>query len=93
MLALFGMPAELKDPDLFAAVDEIEKQVLPDDNPAVVYPWSVHDMALEHGPIDVARSDMPCVRDDGCRGLRGSTGHRLGAYLMLSPQARADALH
>ena len=61
VLALFGMPAELKDPDLFAAVDEIEEQVLPHDNPAVVYPWSVHDMAVEHGPIDVAQGDTPCV--------------------------------
>lgn len=36
VLALFGSPAELADPVLAAAVHEIEKQVLPDDDPAVV---------------------------------------------------------
>ncbi len=45
VLALFGSPAEPQDPALVAAVDEIEKQVLPNDDPAVVHPWSMEEMA------------------------------------------------
>jgi hypothetical protein len=33
VLVLFGRPAELKDPHLFAAVDEIWQRVLPGDDP------------------------------------------------------------
>ena len=92
VLALFGMPAELKDPDLFAAVDEIEEQVLPDDDPAVVYPWSVEDMAAAVGLIDVAQSDLPCILTTTAADFLGRLA-TVSAYLMLTPQARADALH
>ncbi len=92
VLALFGRPAELKDPDLFAAVDEIEKQVLPDDDPAAIYPWSVQDMAAADGLIDVAQSDLPCVVTTTAADFVGRLA-TVSAYLVLSPQARADALH
>lgn len=92
VLALFGRPAELQDPDLFAAVDEIEKQVLPDDDPAVVYPWSVEDMTAADGLIDVVQSDLPCVVTTTAADFVGRLA-TVSAYLMLSPQARADALH
>lgn len=91
VLALFGRPAELKDPDLFAAVDEIEKKVLPDDDPAVVYPWSVEDMAAADGLIDVVHSDLPFVVTTTAADFVGRLA-TVSAYLMLSPQARADAL-
>ncbi len=92
VLALFGRPAELKDPDLLAAVDEIEKQVLPDDDRAVIYPWSVEDMAAADGLIDAAQRDLPAVVTTTAADFLGRLA-TVSAYLMLSPQARADALH
>jgi len=91
VLALFGRPAELKDPDLFAAVEEIEKQVLPDDDRAVVHPWSVEDMATTDGLIDAVQRDLPCVVTTRAADFVGRLA-TVSAYLMLSPQARADAL-
>ena len=85
VLALFGRPAELQDPDLFAAVDEIEKQVLPDDDPAVVHPWSVEDMTAADGLIDVVQSDLPCVVTTTAADFVGRRA-TVSAYLMLSPR-------
>jgi len=56
-----GGPAELHDPALFAAVDEIEKQLLPDDDPGVVHPFSIEDMAATVGLADSVQRDLPCV--------------------------------
>ena len=39
VLALFGRPAELKDPALFEAVDDIERRLLPDENRTAGHPW------------------------------------------------------
>jgi len=91
VLALFGRPAELKDPDLFAAVDEIETQVLPDDDRAVGHPWSVDDMATTDGLIDAVQRDLPGVVTTTAADFVGRLA-TVSAYLMLSPQARADAL-
>ncbi len=88
VLALFGRPAELKDPDLLAAVDEIEKQVLPDDDRAVIYPWSVEDMAAADGLIDAAQRDLPGVVTTTAADFLGTTGHRLGVPHAEPPGAR-----
>jgi len=84
VLALFGRPAELKDPDLFAAVEEIEKQVLPDDDRTVVHPWSVEDMATTDGLIDAVQRDLPCVVTTTAADFGGRLA-TVSAYLMLSP--------
>ncbi len=91
VLALFGTPAELKDPDLFAAVNEIEKQVLPDDDPSVVHPWSLEEMASVHGLVDTVQQDLPFSVTTTATDFVGRLS-TVSAYLMLSSQARADAL-
>jgi SAM-dependent methyltransferase len=61
VLALFGAPAELKDPDLFAAGDQIEKGVLPEDDSVDRYPWSTEEMAAAEGLAEIAQHDLPRV--------------------------------
>jgi len=55
MLALFGRPADLSDPDLFAAVDKIEKQVLPGGDATVVHPWTIEDGGRRPDRRDAAK--------------------------------------
>jgi hypothetical protein len=55
------MPTELKDPNLFAAVEEIEKRVLSAGDPAEVHPWSIGEMAAADGFADVEQRDLPFV--------------------------------
>ena len=91
VLALFGTPAELKDPDLFAAVDEIEKRVLPEDDPVDVHPWSIEEMAAVDGVANVEQSELSNVATttaaDFVRRLA-----TVSSYLKLAPEQRADAL-
>lgn len=91
VLAVFGGPAELHDPALFAAVDEIEKQLLPDDDPAVVHPFSIEDMAATVGLADSAQRDLSRVTPTTVADFLGRLG-TVSAYLMLSAEARAEAL-
>lgn len=90
VLALFGRPAGLTDPDQLAAVDAIEKQVLTVDEPSL-HPWSVEEMASA-GLVDVVQQDLPCLVTTTATDFLGRLG-TVSAYLMLSPRARADALH
>jgi trans-aconitate methyltransferase len=60
-VALFGRPAELKDPALFAAVDDIERRLLPEENRTAGYLWSIDDMACVDGLTDVAEQVLPSV--------------------------------
>jgi hypothetical protein len=59
VLALFGRSAEPNDADLVAAIDEIEKQELHDDDPVVIHPWSIDEMS--DGLSDSAQHSLPCV--------------------------------
>jgi len=90
VLALFGRPAEPADPDLLAAIDEIEKQVLSDD-PAVGHPWSIDEMACVDGLIESVQVDLPCLVTTTAADFVGRLA-TVSAYLMLDPEARADAL-
>ena len=91
VLALFGRPAELKDPNLFAAVEEIEKRVLSADDPAEVHPWSIEEMAAADGFADVEQRDLPSVATTTAADFVGRLS-TVSAYLMLGPRERADAL-
>jgi SAM-dependent methyltransferase len=91
VLALFGRPAEISDPDLSAAVAGIEKQVLTEDAPSTGYGWSMDDMARVPGFADATRRDLPDVVTTTAADFVGRLG-TVSAYLMLSPQARAAAL-
>jgi SAM-dependent methyltransferase len=91
VLALFGSPAELKDPALFAAVDEIEQQVLPHDEGDAAHPWSVDEMAAVDGLTDVTRRDFDGATTTTAEGFLGRLA-TVSAYLALNPQARTEAL-
>ncbi len=91
VFALFGSPDEPQDPALLAAVDEIEKQVLAKDDPAVVHPWSIEEMAAVDGLTDSVQSDLHRAATTTAAAFLGRLG-TVSAYLMLSPEARAEAL-
>lgn len=91
VLALFGTPAELADPVLAAAVHEIEKQVLAEDDPAFIHPWSLEEMADADGFTDVTRRELARVVSTTSADVVGRHA-TVSAYLMLSPDARAETL-
>ncbi len=91
VLALFGSPAEPQDPDLAAAVEEIEKQALPDDDSAVVHPWSLEEMAAVDGLADVSQRDLSRAATTTAIDFMARLS-TVSAYLMLSPEVRADIL-
>jgi SAM-dependent methyltransferase len=91
VLALFGSPAELKDPKLFTAVQEIEKRLLSADDPADVHPWSIQEMAAADGFADVEQRDLPSVATTTAADFVGRLS-TVSAYLMLGPRERAEAL-
>lgn len=91
VLALFGMPAELKDPGLFAAVDEVEKRVLSAGDPAEVHSWSIEETASADGLADVEQRDLPSVTTTTAADFVGRLA-TVSAYLVLDPGERAAAL-
>jgi trans-aconitate methyltransferase len=91
VIALFGTPADIKDPDLFAAVDEIERQVLREDEPGIGYHRTVDDVADAPGFADGTRRELPAVETTTAAQFVGRLA-TVSAYLMLSSEARADAL-
>jgi SAM-dependent methyltransferase len=90
VLALFGRPPEPADPGILAAVDEIEKQVLPQ-GPAVGHPWSIDEMAGVDGLIDSVQLDLACLVTTTAADFVGRLS-TVSAYLMLETDARGDAL-
>lgn len=90
VLALFGRPGELRDPDLSAAVGQIERELVAV-SPAAVQPWSIEEMTATDGLTDVERRDLPRVEtttaDDFVARLA-----TVSAYLELAPQQRVEAL-
>jgi hypothetical protein len=91
VLALFGAPAELKDPDLFAAVDEIEKRVLQEDDPVDLHPWSIEELAAADGVADIEQRELSSVATTTAADFLGRLA-TVSAYLKLAPEQRADAL-
>jgi SAM-dependent methyltransferase len=91
VLVLFGRPADLKDPDLFAAVEEIEKRMLPADDPTDMHRWSIEEMAAADGLTDVERRHLPSVTTTRAEDYLGRLA-TTSPYLRLSPGQRAEAL-
>ena len=91
VLALFGAPAELKDPDLFAAVDEIEKRVLPEDDEADVHHYSMEEMAAVGGLVGVERRELSSVATITAAEFVGRLA-TVSAYLRLTSRQRVEAL-
>ena len=86
MLALFGAPAELNDPDLFAAVDEIEKRVLPEDDPVDLFPWSIEELAAADGVADIEQRELSSVTTTTAVDFLGRLA-TVSAYLKLAPSS------
>ncbi len=91
VLALIGSPAGLADPVQAAAVAELEKQVLAADDPAVIHPWSFQEMAAVDGLVDCERRELARVVTTTAADVVGRLA-TVSAYLMLGPEARAEAL-
>jgi SAM-dependent methyltransferase len=91
VLAIFGRPSEIKDPDLFSKVDEIEKRLLPAEDPGEVHAWSVDEMAASDGFGDVEQRDLPSTVRTTREAFIGRLA-TVSAYLMLDPEMRAKAL-
>lgn len=91
VLALFGSEAELNDPDLFAAVEEIEEGVLPAEASDGVHSWSIDDMAAADGLVDVVQARLPRVVAMPVEDFLGRLS-TVSAYLLLSTEARAATL-
>ncbi|MEP6816148.1 MAG: class I SAM-dependent methyltransferase [Marmoricola sp.] len=91
VLALFGTSVDPADPDLLAAVEEIEKEELPDNDPAVVHPWSLEELDITAGFVDSAQLDLPRIVTRTAEEFVGRLA-TVSAYLMLSPEARGDLL-
>jgi SAM-dependent methyltransferase len=92
VVALFGRPGELLDPDLAAAVDEIEKGVLPDDGAGGVHPWSIEEIADVDGLTDGVQLDLPAdVVTTTATDYVGRLA-TVSAYLTLDPLVRSETL-
>lgn len=91
VLALFGCPADLADPAQSAAVEEIERELLPDEGPDVAHAWSLEEMTAVDGLTDVVRRHLRRVVTVPAVDWVGRLA-TVSAYLVLPPQVRADAL-
>lgn len=92
VLALFGSPAELKDPGLRAAVGAIEDRVLAaaDDGPRLPA-WSLEEMAAAQGLTDVEERFLPGTTTTTADAFVGRLS-TVSAYLMLPRTERLAAL-
>lgn len=90
VLALFGRPGELMDPALRAAVDEIEEPVLGTDGPAVPGSWSIEDITDVDGLTDGVEQDLVSATTTTTAAFVARLA-TTSAYLMLHPEARAEA--
>src|SRR5262249_35737960 len=92
VLALFGRPHELMDPALRAAVDGIERRLLPEQSQAAAgHPWSIEDMARADGLADVTQQKLPSVVTMTAADYVGRLA-TASAYLRLRPDHCAEAL-
>lgn len=91
VLALFGRRHQLVDPDLAAAVDEIERRVFPDYDAPAGSPWSTADVAGAAGLTDVAEPNLPSVTRLAADRFVAREG-TASAYLMLGAERRDRAL-
>ena len=89
VLALIGMLGDLADPDLFAAVDEIEKQSFHPTGGGDVRPWSIEELTDHDGFTDVDQQSLPQTLTTTADEFIGRLG-TVSAYLMLPPAERAE---
>lgn len=86
VVALFGRPGEPADPALAAAVEEVERTVLPDDGD--LRHWSVEEAAGLTDPVELA---LPATCELSAADHVGRLA-TVSAYLALAPGLRAETL-
>lgn len=90
VLALFGVPGALADPDLRAAMQEVEREVLPDDGVGC-YRWSLEEAAGVDGLADLTRTDLPGAAMMATADYLGRLG-TLSSYIVIDAEVRAALL-
>jgi SAM-dependent methyltransferase len=91
VLALVGRPDRIADPELAAAVDEVEHRVLPAVDEPAGTPWTIDDVRGVDGLTDVERQELPRATTVSA----AEWAQRLGTasvYLLLEPTQRVAAL-
>jgi len=91
VLTLFGRPAELMDPGLHAAVDEIERRLIPEPNRTAGHPWSTADLARVDGLTDITEQKLTSVEATTAAEFVARLG-TVSTYLSLVPDDRAEVL-
>ena len=91
VLALFGRPSELADPDLFEAVDEIEQNYVSQERRDVGHPWSVEDVARTDRLTDVVEQDVPAATVITAAEFVGRLA-TVSTFLALGSSDRVEAL-
>ncbi|NYD58389.1 SAM-dependent methyltransferase [Nocardioides marinisabuli] len=91
VLALFRRRSVISEPALRAAVDAVEREVLPAADPAALHPWSVADMEAAPGLTDTVQRDLGAVGTVESDAYVGRLA-TVSAYLLLGPSERAAAL-
>jgi SAM-dependent methyltransferase len=91
VLALFGTSVDPADPDVLAAVEKIEAEVLPGDDTAEVHPWSLEELAGTDRLVDCTQIDLPRIMTRTAEEFVGRLA-TVSAYLMLGPEVRTEVL-
>ena len=90
VLALIGMLGDIADPELYAAVDGIEKESFHPAGGSDVRPWSIEELT-DHGAFtDVEQQTLAQTLLSTPDEFIGRLG-TVSAYLMLTPDERARA--
>jgi SAM-dependent methyltransferase len=92
VLALVGSTADLADPQLRAAVEQIEHEMLPDQGvDTEVHPWSLEELDADGRLAGSAELNLPRVVTRSAEEFVGRLA-TVSAYLLLSPAVRAETL-
>lgn len=91
VLALFGRPDEPEDSRLRTIIERIESTMLSDDDPVVLFPWTLDEITAAPGLAAAVQHDLPSKQRTSADEFVGRLS-TVSSYLMLNPAARADAL-
>lgn len=91
VLALFGRPDEPKDAQVSTSIEQIESRLLSDDDPTVLFSWTLDEIDAAPGLARAVGRDLPGTQTTSADDFVGRLA-TVSAYLKLSASARADAL-
>jgi hypothetical protein len=91
VLALFGIPGDVKDPRLRQTVDDIEQRLLPVGTQAPGHPWSPEDVRRAAGLTDVTTMQFSHSIVSSADDFVGRLG-TVSSYLNLNTSRRREGL-